>query len=53
MNVALGTHQATCKRWNECGYVTLDAVTSLGGDHGPSDALSKLNTSFRSWGSTR
>ena len=42
MNVALGTHQATRKRWkNECGYVTLDAFTSVGGDHGPSDALFK------------
>jgi acetylxylan esterase len=41
-NVPLGTHQATRKRWkNECGYVTLDAFTSLGGDHGPSDALFK------------
>lgn len=42
MNVPLGTHQATRKRWqNDCGFVTLDAFTSLGGDHGPSDALFK------------
>jgi poly(hydroxyalkanoate) depolymerase family esterase len=42
MNVALGDHQATRQRWkNDCGYVTLDAFTSLGGDHGPSDALFK------------
>lgn len=42
MNVPLGDHQATRQRWkNECGYVTLDAFTSLGGDHGPSDALFK------------
>lgn len=42
MNVTLGMHQATRKRWkNECGYVTLDASTSIGGDHGPSDALFK------------
>jgi acetylxylan esterase len=40
MGVSLGTHQATRQRWkNECGYVTLDAFTSVGGDHGPSDAL--------------
>lgn len=40
MNVALGNHKATRQRWkNECGYVVLDAFTSLGGDHGPSDAL--------------
>jgi acetylxylan esterase len=42
MNVPLGMHQATRLRWkNECGYVVLDAFTSLGGDHGPSDALFK------------
>lgn len=40
MGVALGTHQATRQRWkNDCGYEVLDALTSLGGDHGPSDAL--------------
>ncbi len=38
--VQLGTHQATRQRWeSSCGYVVLDAFTSLGGDHGPSDAL--------------
>jgi hypothetical protein len=38
--VTLGTHQATRQSWrNACGYTVLDAFTSLGGDHGPSDAL--------------
>lgn len=38
--LSLGDHQATRQRWeNACGYVVLDAFTSLGGDHGPSDAL--------------
>jgi len=33
-------HQATRQRWqNSCGYVVLDAFDSIGGDHGPSDAL--------------
>lgn len=36
----LGSHQATREQWqDECGYVALDAFTSQGGDHGPSDAL--------------
>jgi poly(hydroxyalkanoate) depolymerase family esterase len=36
----LGNHQATRQYWeNSCGIVVLDAFTSLGGDHGPSDAL--------------
>src|SRR6185503_10840111 len=40
--MTLGTHQATRQQWkNSCGYVVLDAFTSLGGDHGPSDALFK------------
>jgi acetylxylan esterase len=40
--VTLGTHQATRQSWkNACGYVVLDAFTSIGGDHGPSDALFK------------
>ena len=40
MGLMLGTHKATRQRWqNSCGYVTLDAITSIGGDHGPSDAL--------------
>ncbi len=38
--VTLGTHQASRQQWqNSCGYVVLDAFTSMGGDHGPSDAL--------------
>jgi acetylxylan esterase len=38
--LTLGTHQATRQQWkNSCGYVVLDALTSIGGDHGPSDAL--------------
>ena len=40
--VQLGNHQATRQRWqNACGQVVLDAFTSIGGDHGPSDALFK------------
>ena len=40
--VQLGNHQATRQRWqNACGQVVLDAFTSMGGDHGPSDALFK------------
>jgi acetylxylan esterase len=36
----LGDHQGTRLSWkNGCGFVALDAFTSLGGDHGPSDAL--------------
>ncbi|HET7540883.1 MAG TPA: PHB depolymerase family esterase [Polyangiaceae bacterium] len=43
--VTLGTHQATRQRWqNACGYVVLDAFTSKGGDHGPSDAI--FNASY-------
>ncbi|HEY5961994.1 MAG TPA: PHB depolymerase family esterase [Polyangiaceae bacterium] len=38
--LTLGTHQATRQRWkNSCGQVVLEAIASLGGDHGPSDAL--------------
>ena len=38
--LTLGTHQASEQQWkNSCGYVVLDALTSIGGDHGPSDAL--------------
>jgi acetylxylan esterase len=38
--VKLGNHQAKREKWqNTCGYVVLDAFTSQGGDHGPSDAL--------------
>jgi len=41
-NVALGTHQATRQQWQSaCGYLVLEGFTSLGGDHGPSDALFK------------
>ena len=40
--VTLGSHQATRQQWkNSCGQVVLDAFTSMGGDHGPSDALFK------------
>ena len=36
----LGTHQAKRETWqNSCGYPVLDGFTSIGGDHGPSDAL--------------
>ena len=36
----LGTHQATEQSWkNSCNQVVFDALTSIGGDHGPSDAL--------------
>jgi len=38
--VQLGNHQGTRQSWqNACGFLVLDAFTSLGGDHGPSDAL--------------
>jgi acetylxylan esterase len=40
----LGSHQATRQRWqNACGYVVLEVWTSIGGDHGPSDALFNSN----------
>jgi poly(hydroxyalkanoate) depolymerase family esterase len=40
--VTLGNHQSTRQSWrNACGFVVLDGFTSLGGDHGPSDALFK------------
>jgi hypothetical protein len=40
MNVKLGNHQATRQQWlSACGYLVLDGFTSIGGDHGPSDAL--------------
>jgi acetylxylan esterase len=43
--LTLGTHQSTRQQWkNACGYVVLDAFTSIGGDHGPSDAL--FNSSY-------
>ena len=45
MGLTLGTHKATRQSWkNACGQVVLDAFTSVGGDHGPSDAL--FNASF-------
>jgi len=38
--LTLGSHQATESQWNNaCGYLVLDALESIGGDHGPSDAL--------------
>jgi acetylxylan esterase len=43
--LTLGSHQATRQRWqNSCGYVVLEAIESINGDHGPSDAL--FNSSF-------
>jgi acetylxylan esterase len=40
--LTLGSHQATRQRWqSSCGYVVLEAITSISGDHGPSDALFK------------
>ena len=40
MGLTLGTHQATRQQWKDmCGYVVLDAFESIGGDHGPSDAI--------------
>lgn len=40
----LGTHQAKRQQWQDsCGYVALDVLTSVGGDHGPSDALFQGN----------
>jgi acetylxylan esterase len=42
--LTLGSHQATRQRWkNACGYVVLEAWTSIGGDHGPSDCLFNSN----------
>jgi acetylxylan esterase len=42
--LTLGTHQASRQSWkNSCGYVVFDAFTSIGGDHGPSDALFQSN----------
>jgi hypothetical protein len=38
--ITLGTRQAKRQHWrNSCGYLVLDAFTSIGGDHGPPDAL--------------
>ncbi|HEY7374377.1 MAG TPA: PHB depolymerase family esterase [Polyangia bacterium] len=43
--LTLGSHQATRQQWkNSCGTVVLDGFTSIGGDHGPSDAL--FNASY-------
>jgi poly(hydroxyalkanoate) depolymerase family esterase len=43
--LTLGSHQATRQRWqSSCGQVVLEAITSIGGDHGPSDAL--FNSSY-------
>lgn len=42
--LTLGSHQAKRQQWkNSCGYVVLDLLTSVGGDHGPSDALFQGN----------
>ena len=38
--LTLGTHQAKRQTWQgACGFTELDAFTSIGGDHGPSDTL--------------
>ena len=38
--VPLGDHSATRMSWeNACGYMVLDAFQSVGGEHGPPDAL--------------
>lgn len=38
--LTLGSHQAKRQQWKDsCGYVAFDVLTSVGGDHGPSDAL--------------
>lgn len=38
--LTLGTHQAKRQTWQgSCGFADLDAFTSIGGDHGPSDTL--------------
>ena len=43
--LTLGTHKATRQRWQDsCGDAVLEAITSIGGDHGPSDAL--FNSTF-------
>jgi poly(hydroxyalkanoate) depolymerase family esterase len=42
--LTLGTHKASRQSWkSSCGYVVFDALTSIGGDHGPSDALFQSN----------
>jgi len=42
--LTLGTHQAKRQEWKDsCGFVALDFLTSVGGDHGPSDALFQGN----------
>jgi acetylxylan esterase len=42
--LTLGTHQAKRQQWKDsCGFVALDFLTSVGGDHGPSDALFQGN----------
>ncbi|HWA75481.1 MAG TPA: PHB depolymerase family esterase [Polyangiaceae bacterium] len=42
--LTLGNHQAKRQQWKDsCGYVAFDVLTSVGGDHGPSDALFQGN----------
>jgi len=43
--LTLGSHQAKRQQWKgtTCDYVVLDFLTSVGGDHGPSDALFQGN----------
>jgi len=44
VGLTLGTHQAKRQEWEDsCGYVAFDVLTSVGGDHGPSDALFQGN----------
>lgn len=39
-SLTLGTHQAKRQTWqSSCSFADLDAFTSIGGDHGPSDTL--------------
>jgi acetylxylan esterase len=42
--LTLGSHQAKRQQWKDsCGFVAFDVLTSVGGDHGPSDALFQGN----------
>ena len=42
--LTLGSHKASRQSWkSSCGYVVFDVLTSIGGDHGPSDALFASN----------
>lgn len=42
--LTLGSHQARRQQWKDsCSFVVFDVLTSVGGDHGPSDALFQGN----------